>query len=310
MDAETSLELLRAAIIVAAMLSLSWLVARWTWLLVPMPAPVALSFDAVDMRSELFVNAPEYTADIQRLRTQSLFGQSSVRAPVANPPAAVSAAKKMLGLQLVGLVYSSNPNKAVAVIKTSKKPQQKNYYIGDELPGSSVDIPITLVAVELLQVRILHGEEEEVLKLHDSKKTDSKNIGDADAEQETAKTPLKAQVLDLREKRRSVEIASRYAHALQENPASLKHVIHLTPARLGSNTGELIGFRVRPKQNARDFYQLGLRANDVITAVNGVDLTSYAALQGAQSELQGSDQVSVYLLRKEKPYKIILGLKQ
>ena len=310
MDMETFLELLRVAIIVVALLSLSWLAARWTWSLLPAPAPATLSFDAIDVRDALFVTTPEYKTDIQHLRAQSLFGQTTVQQPNhprSLPPTPAPEAKMALQLQLRGVVYSSNQEHAAAVIGIANKSGQELYRVGEELPGSSASVPIKLMAVEYKRVRILHGEAEELLELYIGKSPDQTA---AVKSPPPVKPKLKAKVVDRRQDRRAVEIATRYARTLQENPAALKDVIEYTPARRGDNDGELIGFRIRPKQNARDFYLLGLRANDVVTAVNGVELNNYAALAGAQSAIASGEVLSILVLRRERPHEIILGLNQ
>ena len=310
-DRSAALEGFRAAFILAAMISLAWLAARWTWLLVPIPASAPIPVDALDTRSELFA-APLARVDIQQLRAQSLFGHAArpTSQQPHSPPPAPSPATPVVKLQLIGVVYSDNPDKARAIIRAARKPDQALYRIGDELPGSTDSLPTTLAAVERRQVRILRGESEEVLELHlglgkDRRQPPSGRGGAPPAS--TPETAADVQVVDRRRDRIAVEIAGRHARQLLQNPSSLDQLISYQVARRGN--GELIGFSIRPKKNAQDFYRLGLRTGDVITAVNGVELDSYAALSQARDTLQGAAEASVLVLRRKKVYNILLGLR-
>ncbi len=320
-DRDTGLELIRVSTVVISLIGLAWLVARGAWLLMPSPVPTIIEIDAIETRGELFAPSPTATTDIQQLRSQSLFGNNtSPRAPVkaAPPPSKVAA----VALRLIGVVYSDNPQNARAVISSARRSgqnsgqnsDQKLYRIGDALPGSTDSLPVTLTAVGRRQIHILRADTEEIIKLHIANDNDAAQqpndaqSNTASANTDTPTTPDQVQLVDRRADSLATEIAGRYAQQLLEDPTSLGQLISYQVARLGDSNSALIGFRIRPKKSAQDFYRLGLRAGDVVTAINGVELSSYTALSDAQSLLQGATEASVRVLRRKKSYDILLAL--
>ena len=75
------------------------------------------------------------------------------------------------------------------------------------------------------------------------------------------------------------------------NTAALANSITVLPVRGG-------GFRVRPGRDAELFRELGLHANDVVTAVNGQSLQSPADVQKIFEQVRQSGQVSITVMRQ------------
>jgi general secretion pathway protein C len=78
------------------------------------------------------------------------------------------------------------------------------------------------------------------------------------------------------------------------NPQRLMEVVRTMPVM---DHGKLSGYRIYPAGNPSIFNQLGLKAGDVVTAVNGIPLTDPAQSMRVLSTIKTSDQISVSLLR-------------
>jgi general secretion pathway protein C len=90
---------------------------------------------------------------------------------------------------------------------------------------------------------------------------------------------------------------------LQQQPANFTDFIAITPHR---PSGELEGYRVSPGKNSALFEAAGLKAGDIVTEINGLDLTDMQQsleAMGALREIQSlqmtisrsGDLLTIYL---------------
>ena len=63
------------------------------------------------------------------------------------------------------------------------------------------------------------------------------------------------------------------------------------------NDGELIGYRLSPGKEPELFKSAGLQAGDVITQINGLDLTDLQQSQEALSELRNAQNIELTIIR-------------
>ena len=82
--------------------------------------------------------------------------------------------------------------------------------------------------------------------------------------------------------------------ALRQRPASFTDFISISPK---TNEGQLIGYQVSPGIEPALFKSAGLKAGDVISQINGLDLTDMQQSQEALSELRNAQTLELTIIR-------------
>ncbi len=205
-----------------------------------------------------------------------------VKAPVKTIEPKVVATK--LNLKLHGIVsYKSDSKKGYALISSSGKSQQV-YGKGDELQKGVTVRDIFPEKVVLDN----HGKTEElILPVKNTKSSSPKQRNKIPATYPASlgiQTSKKASDLDLGEFRRKI----------QKNPQKLLDIASPSPAIVN---GKFIGFRLQPGRKRKLFRQLGFRANDVITEVNGIILDDSSKGPMVLGELAQASELSITLKR-------------
>jgi len=98
-----------------------------------------------------------------------------------------------------------------------------------------------------------------------------------------------------REVQRIARKARELRARLMKNPLELARMVRFQPYL---RDGELVGYRIQPRADyARLLSELGLEPTDVITAVNGVELSDPAKAQQALRQIRDADTITVSWLR-------------
>lgn len=246
---------------IALALLAAWMIAnaaRLVWLLLPLnPAPAPLP-PAVNSAA-LPAKARTGTIDIETLVGWHLYGEVG-----AQPRAAAieeQAQETTLNLQLLGVIAASEPAQARAFILADGRQQQ--YAVGETLPGGG---NVTLSKVLIDRAIINNNGRLETLWLYDpaqSLQPPQSTPDEQPADDEAGAT------VDLRADPQVSAMAQNYRQQLYQNPASLADVIQVAPAM---ENGRLAGYRISPGRDQAQFEKFGLKAGDIVTAVNGIGL--------------------------------------
>lgn len=97
----------------------------------------------------------------------------------------------------------------------------------------------------------------------------------------------------------------RVQQVIQNNPGLINQVIQRQAV---FENGRLRGMRVNPGPNAAAFAKLGLRPNDVVTAINGTPLDDQAHSNEVFNTLSGSGEARVTVLRNGREQDLNLNL--
>ena len=267
--------------------------AELTWRLWPQPysssslenISISQSVSPEDSNSRLNL------ADIKRL---NLFGDFD--AEPMKETKATDAPVTRLNLTLTGVVASSVKDQGAAIIENRN--QQQTYGIGEKIEGTSV----SLKEVYADRVIIKNGSSNETLMLDgvDYNKNTS----------ELSQTPEMSiqssnQDLDLRQTLSSDAIQA--SRELQDQPASFIDYIAVSPHR---PNGELVGYRVSPGKKPTLFKAAGLKSGDVITDINGLDLTDMQQALEAMNMLKELQSLQMSVQREDELITIYLDLPQ
>lgn len=101
-------------------------------------------------------------------------------------------------------------------------------------------------------------------------------------------TPEKAEV---------IAIAKHYQEAFRANPRSISRLLKIRPAIESHH----VGFVIEPGKEKGHFEQLGLQLGDIITEINGVEVSNLAAMQKMITEFGTAKSLELSLVRNDAP---------
>lgn len=262
---KTIRRLLTLALAAVAIWQLAALV--WQWL-TPLPKPVPWVPTAASS-----ANAP---VNLSALKAHPLFGTANSNNAPAAAAVALDAPQTRLNLRLTGLVAENENGSGVAIIENQGK--QAAYRVGETIQGTGAVVKRILPDRLLLENR----NQTEALML------DGKRYTPLATPPRPARSSGKADVS---------LAASRYAQLIktvQTDPAKLSDMVRFTPVRRG---GKLQGFQVSPGKDATLFLSLGLKAGDLVTAINGHALSDPAQAMTVMNQLSQLQELELSLVR-------------
>lgn len=215
----------------------------------------------------------QQTVDIPSILRANLFGQ---------PPAPVGldAPVTTMGLNLTIVFAGKDEKSGWATIGTSPT-DLRVYQVGDALPGG-----VTLHAVYEDRVLVNRSGTIEAVLL-------PKRLGLA-----TPPPPLPTVA-------NPAASVARVQQLVQNNPGLINQVIQRQAV---FENGRLRGMRVNPGPNAQAFAKLGLRPQDIITAVNGTTLDDQTRSNEIFNTLSNSAVARVTVLRSGREQELTLNL--
>lgn len=277
--------LARLACVVLAIFSL-WQIVRLILLWLSGPE-VALSLPPVQQSRTLQSSAQ---VDIARWH---LFGRSAA----SNPLNLAALPETPLDLELRGIVSGMQSEQDGYAIIVARDGGQWVYAVGDSVPGGA-----TVRAITPEQVVLRRNGQDETLSLPELLNRQSNPAGTSSADNSGNGFALNAAPPQLRGLRgqqaapRAMSVPGGLAGVQLDN-ANLQRLaqsVQVTPV-----SG---GFKVFPGRNATLFRQLGLQANDVITAVNGRPI---ANMQAAMQLFQNLDSTQAITLSVKRGNQVV-----
>jgi len=217
--------------------------------------------------------------DIEALRGTHLFGIADTSQLV--PAAHQDAPETELDLSLKGILFTEDPADSRAIIATGTAPDLI-YGLGASLSGDA-----TIEAMYRDRIVLERAGRLETLLLPDLTGTNSAGPAEGGAPKLT---------IDNRNDPAISSLLAATRLRFLTDPGVIARQIQLEPAESGE---AMEGFRIRAgSEGPRLLEQLGLKAGDVITSVNGIDLNS--GLRGVEAirELAATQELAVSVRRK------------
>ncbi len=276
-----------------------WLLVRLVWALVPR-SDAALELAPPRLAADAGGAVPAQSA-----ANWHLFGTS--RSPLG---AGGAAPATTLSLILRGTFASADPRAGIAVI-ADQSGDERAYSVGEEVtPGAR------LSAVYPDHIVLSHDGVEEGLKLPRDRNLapgDIVKATPATATSRVANSPIATPLAT--GGTQPTAAAAQTAQAptgwqqtvaqMRQNPAELMKRVQVVPVLDG---GKLTGVRLSASGDAALIRQIGLLPGDVVTAVNGMPIDSFARGEEIMSNLSNSSSVHVTVLRDGKPIALTVGL--
>jgi general secretion pathway protein C len=211
--------------------------------------------------------------DIPSILRANLFGQST--------PVAGAAPVTSMALVLAGVIAASDEKLGFAMLGTSSA-DIKVYRVGATVPGG-----VRLHAVHVDRVMLDRGGTIEALMMPQRAST-----GLAPAPVPVAAPAPTASV-------------ERVQQIMRENPGIIGQVIQRQAVFAD---GKLRGMRVFPGPNAQAFNRLGLRAGDLVTAINGTALDDQTRSNEVFNTLSGAADARITVMRNGATQDLQLNL--
>lgn len=269
-------KLVSALLVVAIAYMLTQLIWRFTG---AVPAPAGTTEPEVEIQtaSRTESQAARYAREIASFH---LFGEAAV-----DETAPVDAPETKLNLQLIGILAIGEKD-GLAIIASSGR-DEAVYKVGDQIPGNA-----TLKAVYADRVLLESSRGLETLKLPKDEALITFEEEESGAAGEPADTgPDRINPQSLRDYRRE----------FIRNPASLAEIAQIQPSQ---QDGQFVGYEVKPMRDQPLFDALGLKAGDVVTQVNGIDLNEPENGIRALRDLMKADKIEVTVLRNGQPVQL------
>jgi general secretion pathway protein C len=219
----------------------------------------------------------------QSVVSAHLFGVAAAD-PSAEDPA--NAPQSSANLVLTGTIATQDPKHGVAII--SDGGPSKVYSVGDHIGGAS------LHSVYLDHVILDRGGALETLLLPALLGPGMRGPPIA---RRAAGDP------------KTVAAVENIRRMVQQDPGLLDQVMRAVPS-YDNAAGKLRGFRAYPGRNRQIFSKLGLRAGDLVTAINGTALDDPQRSQDVFNTIQTSDHVTVTIERGGQKQEITLNIAQ
>ena len=300
---------IRRALIVVAGLWLILSLVNIFWVLVPAPQN--------DVTAMPIINAGAASGSGQRLAPVkletmtgwNLFGTEDSKVVAAEQAALLAeqaaaeesdsegiekgAKETNLKLRLQGLVFSDSKEHGRAMIE--HQGEQAQYAVDDKLPLSR---RVTVAKIMSDRVVLNNSGKYELLVLFDGQDVGVAAMASAPA---VEKKPKKV----VRGDKQLTEMAESYRDRLYSNPQSLAEVVKISAMRVD---GRLQGYRVSPGKDKDQFTALGFESNDIVTAVNGIELDDPGKAMELYRVMRSATEASFSVRRGEEDLILSVGL--
>ena len=253
--------------------------AKLVWRIIPEPQ---LSATPTVSRAPV-ISSPsgQNGVNIAKIQQLNLFGNAAAKP--AEPVAEVTdAPETRLNLTLTGVVASSEQEAGTAIIEN--RGSQAVYGLGEKIEGTNA----TLQKVYNDRVIIKNGVRNETLMLDGIDYDEANRRREMQARNRPEPEELEEDTVELSDE------ALEATAALRERPANFTDFISISPK---TEEGQLIGYQVSPGKEPELFKSAGLQAGDVITQINGLDLTDLQQSQEALSELRNAQTIELTIIR-------------
>ena len=270
---------LHTIVVVLLSLYLIAFAAKLVWRIIPEPQLSATP--TVSRAPVISSSSGQNGVNIAKIQQLNLFGNAAAKP--AEPVAEVTdAPETRLNLTLTGVVASSEQEAGTAIIEN--RGSQAVYGLGEKIEGTNA----TLQKVYNDRVIIKNGVRNETLMLDGIDYDKANRRREMQARNRPDPEELEEDTVELSDE------ALEATAALRERPANFTDFISISPK---TEEGQLIGYQVSPGKEPELFKSAGLQAGDVITQINGLDLTNLQQSQEALSELRNAQTIELTIIR-------------
>jgi general secretion pathway protein C len=257
-------------------IAIAWYSARLVWALVPQNSDFDWTVQPEPAANAMQAAAGSGEVNFGKIAAANLFGVAGAE-PTEPVNTTEDAPETRLNLKLRGTVAADDPDFAHAIISDGGKNGEKVYFLKDKLPGGA-----TLHEVHPDKIILNRSGTLETLRLPKLSET----LGKQSNPQRTAAAS------------RAPARAAMPAQAAAQSEQTARTVLDIIRPQPYMPNGEMRGYRIYPGRDRRKFASLGLRPGDLVTAINGQQVS-----QGTEifKSLSTATELSLAIERSGSP---------
>jgi general secretion pathway protein C len=247
--------------------------ARLIWYVVPSPrmpmAPVVASAGKVSV-----ANPSGHSVDIAAIQALDLFGNSVAPVEVAPVETQQQLERTRLDLELQGIIAANDPKLSWAII--GKSESHKLYKIGDAIDDAS---GVKVAEIHTLKVILNNNGNLEELWLYGE---DGMNVA---AAAYTPPPPVPP-------------AGAAQASVTRDQLEQAKNIGDVVRFMVATEGGKMIGYRVRPGRKRELFDMVGLKNDDIVVSVNGIEVNEPQKVREVYQALQNATEANLQVMRE------------
>ncbi|WP_342805766.1 type II secretion system protein GspC [Alteromonas sp. M12] len=273
-------------VVILLVLYLLAFLAEMTWRLIPEPQNTSNQSFQTNQTGNTSSNSGSRVS-LSQLKSLNLFGDLTAKEVTTVKQEVTEAPETRLNLTLTGVVETDEPGVGAAIIEN--RGSQNTYGIDDEIDGTNA----SLVEVFADRVIIKNGPRRETLMLDGLEYSK-----ESQAYQPAVETTADNRIDD---KEQYTELTPEMVETTREirrNPAGFTDYIMVSPVQ--GQDGLIAGYKIAPGKNPSLFKGAGFLVGDVITEINGLDLTDPEQAIEALAALNQSDSLQLTISRSEE----------
>ncbi len=250
-------------------------------------------------------NKPTSKVDVQKLTRYNLFGDSKIPVTVSNNNE-IDAPVTRLKLKLRGVYAATEADLAGAMIEANNK--QDVYRIGSKLPGAT---GLKLHKILADRVIMSRGDKFETLLIEDfaagsTSRSIIRTTNRNNIPEKVSPASADNKVIDRRQDKKLSSDLLKLRSKLTD-PQSLGELVSISPAM--SEQNEFQGFRLAPGKNRALFGRMGLRRNDVLTEINGINLSDPSSSFSLMEQISNAEEITMTITRGGRNMNILFSTK-
>lgn len=284
--------LLQQVVVVVLVIYLLAYAAELTWRLFPAPDQMSDSL-TVSRAGPSSARTSDAKVNLTSLKRLNLFGDLTAK-PVVKQET-TDAPKTTLNLTLTGVVASSDAKVAAAIIEN--RGAQNTYGIDEKIDGTNA----FLKEVFADRVIIRNSGRNETLMLDGVDYTKTTSTARTSRPVRSAPRPSDPDTIRRTLSRDQAEATRE----IRKSPTSFSDYIAIAPFR---HDGRLLGYRVSPGRKTALFKAAGFVAGDIVTDINGLDLTDPQQSLEAMQALRSSESLQLTVDREGELVTLYLEL--
>jgi general secretion pathway protein C len=263
--------------------------AQLTWHLLPSPANTAVQPPSTPSAQQ-DMRVVDNKSNLNRLLSLNLFGDPAAQ-PEPVQEAVTEAPETRLNLLLAGVVSSSDPQVGAAVIEYRN--MQNTYGIGDKIEGTQV----TLDEIYSDRVIIKNRTARETLMLDGVDFEEANRLRERNKPVEVQGPQQTVEAGPNLSRQQIAENLRAAQQKLSQEPANFADFIRLSPY---AENGTPVGYKLAPGKDPTLFREVGLQDGDVVTELNGYDLTDIQQALEALSLLNDAQSLDLEIIRRDE----------
>lgn len=257
------------------------------WYLVPAPKlPVAPVTPSTAVRVD---SGTGRNIDITSIQSLNLFGnmgeQPIVQQPIIEQPRIEIT---QLNLELQGIIAANDPKLSWAIIGGAN--DQKLYKIGDEIDNAR---GVKIAEIHALKVILNNNGKLEELWLYGE---DGLKVASSAPQPTYTPPPI------------STGLAPEAATVSRDQIEQARNIGDVVRFMVATENGRMIGYKVRPGRKRELFDQVGLRPDDIVVSVNGIEVNEPQKVREVYQALKNATEANLQVVRDGSTHSILITM--